>query len=349
MSPGVYNTVSPAELEAGVTRPSIPLEEFPPSSTHSSNAPSRPLRSVGQRWTASDILPVTSDERASVTVERLESYPPGYPRTACFLDSDPAFMVYRRFGTVSARLLLNKQDELRELEQLLNVMDNQSAKTSEGLSALSSRELDEHENFGKKQTRTQLLKVMEQRYLEYSHLLAHAKQNAAISKPKISEYTSLQNFLNNYKPLVRSEMEWIQNRDDLVTLRPGRPPSHLEAFLGRAIQTMGFRSFKYLFVNQRSHMKTSDPSIRYYSRKRVERAATILLIPIMLSFIVVPIWMLTVTFRWTHLGYAIAIITVSNLLFCSMLSIFTKARRHEVLGAGAAYCAVLVVFMSNIR
>lgn len=77
-------------------------------------------------------------------------------------------MVYRRFGTVSARLLLNKQDELRELEQLLNVMDSQSAKTSEGLSALSSRELDEHENFGKKQTRTQLLKVMEQRYLEYS-------------------------------------------------------------------------------------------------------------------------------------------------------------------------------------
>lgn len=72
-------------------------------------------------------------------------------------------MVYRRFGTVSARLLLNKQDELRELEQLLNVMDKQSR-----YSLLSSRELDEHENFGKKQTRTQLLKVMEQRYLEYS-------------------------------------------------------------------------------------------------------------------------------------------------------------------------------------
>lgn len=84
-------------------------------------------------------------------------------------------------------------------------------------------------------------------------------------------------------------------------------------------------------------MKTSDPSIRYYSRKRVERAATILLIPIMLSFIVVPIWMLTIIFRWTHPGYAIAIITVSNLLFCSMLSLLTKARRHEVLGAGAAY------------
>lgn len=46
--------------------------EFQASSTHSSNAPSRPLRSVGQRWTASDVhvLPVTSDERVSVRVER---------------------------------------------------------------------------------------------------------------------------------------------------------------------------------------------------------------------------------------------------------------------------------------
>lgn len=132
-----------------------------------------------------------------------------------------------------------------------------------------------------------------------------------MSKPTISEYIGLQNFLNNYEPLVRSEMEWIQNRDDLVTLRPGRPPSHLEAFLG--------------------------PRIRFYSRKRVERAATILLILIMLSFIVVPIWMLTSFPHRTHAGYAIAIITVSILLFCSMLSLFTKTRRHELLGAGAAY------------
>lgn len=76
-------------------------------------------------------------------------------------------MIYRRFGTVSARLLLNKQDQLRELEQLLHLKDKQSENAHE-MPILASRQLDEHENFGKKGTRTQLIKVMEQKHLEYS-------------------------------------------------------------------------------------------------------------------------------------------------------------------------------------
>jgi uncharacterized SAM-binding protein YcdF (DUF218 family) len=44
----------------------------------------------------------------------------------------------------------------------------------------------------------------------------------------------------------------------------------------------------------------------------------------------------------------IAILLVCTLLFSGVLSAFTRARRHEVLGAAAAYCAVLVVFMGNM-
>lgn len=62
-------TAGPAGI-ATENSQTIPLREFPPSSTHSLNAPSRPLVSVGQRWTASDIISVRSDEGVSVTVER---------------------------------------------------------------------------------------------------------------------------------------------------------------------------------------------------------------------------------------------------------------------------------------
>ena len=45
--------------------------------------------------------------------------------------------------------------------------------------------------------------------------------------------------------------------------------------------------------------------------------------------------------------YQIAIIFGSTLLFSASCSLFTRAKRHEVFAATAAYCAVLVVFLGN--
>ena len=43
------------------------------------------------------------------------------------------------------------------------------------------------------------------------------------------------------------------------------------------------------------------------------------------------------------------ILLVATLLFSAVLSLFTRAKRHEILGAAAGYCAVLVVFLGNVR
>lgn len=66
-------------------------------------------------------------------------------------------------------------------------------------------------------------------------------------------------------------------------------------------------------------------------------------------------------------GVCIAILLVCTLLFSAVLSAFTRAKRHEILGAAAAYvdhpnltpiltsadrgsyCAVLVVFLGNVN
>jgi hypothetical protein len=39
---------------------------------------------------------------------------------------------------------------------------------------------------------------------------------------------------------------------------------------------------------------------------------------------------------------------VFTLAFSAVLSLFTHAKRHEILGAAAAHCAVLVVFLGNV-
>jgi len=53
----------------------------------------------------------------------VDDYPPGYPQLAAFLNLDPNFPVYRRFGTLRHRLMVHKEVELMKLEQNLNEMD----------------------------------------------------------------------------------------------------------------------------------------------------------------------------------------------------------------------------------
>jgi len=42
------------------------------------------------------------------------------------------------------------------------------------------------------------------------------------------------------------------------------------------------------------------------------------------------------------------VLLVATLAFSAVLSIFTRAKRHEILASAAAYCAVLVVFLGNV-
>jgi hypothetical protein len=60
--------------------------------------------------------------RTSLTLT-VESYPRGYPRFAAFLDSTHEFSLFRKFGYLRARVLLQKQDQLAELEEKLSALD----------------------------------------------------------------------------------------------------------------------------------------------------------------------------------------------------------------------------------
>lgn len=80
-------------------------------------------------------------------------------------------MIYRRFGYIHSRLLLNKQDELRELEASLKDMDLIDAKSDEGKLYLQSRELDEdREKIPGLESRRELLERIERKTLQYGRL-----------------------------------------------------------------------------------------------------------------------------------------------------------------------------------
>jgi len=81
----------------------------------------------------------------------------GYPNLAAFTNSDEDFAIYRRFGYLQARLLLDKQDHLRLLEERLDLHDRADPvrHTRKGLTS------EQYE------TRAKLLREIEEVFVSY--------------------------------------------------------------------------------------------------------------------------------------------------------------------------------------
>jgi hypothetical protein len=90
-------------------------------------------------------------------------------------------------------------------------------------------------------------------------------------------------------------------------------------------------------------MKSDDPNIRYFTKSRVDCLVSILILVVILALLVVPVYALyhvSAAFNdlnaHTSNAQCMGILLAATLLFSAVVSLFTKAKRHEVLGAAAA-------------
>lgn len=63
----------------------------------------------------------------------MDDYAEGYGKLAAFIDCDPNFRIYRKFGWLHNRVLLHIQDELQKLEDDLERIDAWEAKFGDDL------------------------------------------------------------------------------------------------------------------------------------------------------------------------------------------------------------------------
>ena len=70
----------------------------------------------------------------------MDDYPEGYGKLAAYIDCDPNFRVYRKFGWLHNRVLLLIQDELQELEEELEMCDKWEAESGDSVRLASHRE-----------------------------------------------------------------------------------------------------------------------------------------------------------------------------------------------------------------
>jgi len=66
--------------------------------------------------------------------------------------------------------------------------------------------------------------------------LLQAQQMVALNRPADRDHNSVMNFLWNQKPLFEDERSFIYEKEDLVTLKPGRETAFLDAFVERMIK-----------------------------------------------------------------------------------------------------------------
>lgn len=99
-----------------------------------------------------------------------------------------------------------------------------------------------------------------------------------------------------------------------------------------------------MFCSKDVLRKSNDPGIAYFSRNRIEYLVTGLITLFILLLLILPIYALYKLSSTTapsgltaHSNAScIGVLIVATLVFSAILSLFTKARRHEILGASAA-------------
>ncbi|KAM0804429.1 hypothetical protein BDR22DRAFT_885685 [Usnea florida] len=288
-------------------------------------------------------------------IRKLQDYPDGFPRLSCFLDSDDAFMVYRRFGAVYARLLLAKQDEMSRMEDLLQGMD----KTDEAEG--NTKYLMSHTRDAGRphipslwtESRTQLMERMEKKALEYAELLLKARQLKALDKPSRRDYKSVLHFMeNDGGPLFETEAAFIYHKEDLVTLRPDSEYVWLDSILEQTLQKCRCSLTLAMFSSKETNEKTNDEDIHYYDRHRILICITLIITTVILVLLIAPVWLLykfAIAGKIATSSDTIGVILAFTLMFSVVLSAFTRAKRHELVAASAGYCAVLVVFLGNVN
>ncbi|KAL8855816.1 MAG: hypothetical protein Q9178_007531 [Gyalolechia marmorata] len=252
-------------------------------------------------------------------------------------------MVYKRFGIVFSRLLLNKLDEIRHMEDELQAIDKTDDACGGG-PYLMSRDEDVKRDpksipwlqtglQTEPQTRPQLLEKLESKILEYSELLLKANQIRALEKPSARDYLSVLHYMeNDGGQTYENEMSWIYDKEDLVSLRPGGEHGWLDGMLEGLLRVCPGR------IVRETDARTDNPAIRYYDRRRISKCVTFLTTILILALLMIPIGLL---YRLSVNGTsgtkldAIVIILSFTMVLSAALAVLTKAKRHEIMAASA--------------
>ncbi|KAI8939317.1 hypothetical protein NX059_003107 [Plenodomus lindquistii] len=318
---------------------------------------------------------------------KLENTPRGFPQLAAFQASEANFSLYRSFSYLHSRVLLDLQDEIRCLESELDDIDWDDHDEDENRLRSRDYDMTTNANDQRTRTRRVVLREIKDKLMEYDEVLIKCRTLESFQKPSDRNYRSVRRYHHNKKPLMDSEMDSIRSKEDIISLTSGREwatfDGGVETLIGQAdrllkkvFRTKSLPLQKY-FRTPELQAKTTDSTISFYSSTRIDKLVNILITFVIFCLLVIPVvtlYQLTSTaahavdasasasasadsasaVKVAAMGSnsrntfnAVGVLIVFTLLFSAAMSLLTRAARHELFAASAAYCAILVVFIGN--
>jgi hypothetical protein len=95
---------------------------------------------------------------------------------------------------------------------------------------------------------------------------------------------------------------------------------------------------------------TEDQYINFYSSSSIDKIVSALVSVVILVLLVLPlvsIYRLTHPYNSKSVIKSLAVLTAFALVFAAIMSTITMGTRYEIFAASAAYCALLLVFISG--
>ncbi|KAH9203508.1 hypothetical protein DL95DRAFT_418982 [Leptodontidium sp. 2 PMI_412] len=249
----------------------------------------------------------------------IEDYQEGWPQLAAFLHSEDNFAIFRRFGVLHCRLLVQLQAEIQHLEQRLVDLDrSDAAPGSQHSRRLQMSDFEE----GSDPAQRDLLKTLQEKVLVYDQLLLNEK--ALRDQGTVTEKDH------------RSVFHWMLRKRPVEQGEDGTSLSICK-FLERLVDTT-----QKLF---RSKGKERDSIVKQYSLSSVTIAVKLCFVLLAVSILIIPVFIL----MWgpdTKTAVSTTVL-ISVLAFSTLMTLFTRATVQAVLVGTAAYCAVLATFLGN--
>lgn len=235
----------------------------------------------------------------------------------------------RRFGFLHTRVLLYRQDELRELEDQLVRLDAEDAESEDPI--LTSRVLDDAQEGS---FRKGLIQEIDDKLKEYDELVMRCKDLASLRRTTSRDYNSLANWMYNEKPLSKEESEFIDSKEDFIALCEQEEGGWFDGMIEDLLSKIPCKLTRLLFTTADQRRKSDDKFTRYYSKTRIDLLVRIVICFLAVLVLVAPVVLLFLVQE----SYAAKVLVLLSftIFFCICISVFTKAKRHEVFGATAA-------------
>lgn len=274
----------------------------------------------------------------------LDKHPEGYARIGAYINSDDNSALHRRFGDLHARALLYKEVELTDLEvKLANLDKTDSEKPDTKWRNNFSIHTDDGQG---NEIRRDLMKKIVQKLQEYDDLLLRDRNVRLLRRPSPRTLSNFRHYIHLSNQIGREDQRYIKYANDFVSVEEYEESwldDRLHRFMGHCKKGI----LRYIFVSRADQAKTENPYIHYYSESRLGVFIKVIIAVVSIALLMIPVYVFLSVKLSTKVMASITLLF--TFLFAAAVSVFTSARRQDVFGYTAAYCAVLVVFIGNIQ